>query len=427
VQLNAGDSVLEQSLPLDPSGVVYNSLPTSRAPINGAVVTFCGPTSFNPAVQLVGGASYTIVSGQPNCAAMTVGADGFYQYLLQPTAPSGQYTLAARASGYFGPSAALPPANNPPVLLPAPGLFAVQPQGVAPAGSQSTLYYLALNLSPGLQDVVHNHIPLDPFSSARLFVTKSVNQRTAEIGDSVEYTVSVVSPDAPLTNVDLTDRLPIGFRLIPNTVRVDGASAIDPVNSGSQMTFRLGNLVQNVPVRVQYRIRIGVGAQIGDGVNRASASVVGGVSSNIAQAVVKVTGGVFTSDGCVVGKVFVDCNKNHLQDAGELGIPGVRFYMEDGTYLISDREGKYSYRGLSNGTHVLKVDPRTLPEGSRMTTFSNKNVGDAESVLIDMRSGELFRADFVEGSCKPGILSEVEKRRALLLPLGDDRNQEVKR
>jgi large repetitive protein len=143
--------------------------------------------------------------------------------------------------------------------------------------------------------------------------------------------------------------------------------------------------------------------------------------------VVKVTGGVFTSDGCVVGKVFVDCNQNHTQDAGELGIPGVRFYLEDGTYLISDRDGKYSYCGLSNGTHVLKVDPRTLPEGSRMTTFSNRNVGDAESVLMDMRSGELFRADFVEGSCKPGILSEVEKRRALLQPLGDDRNQEVKR
>jgi large repetitive protein len=99
-------------------------------------------------------------------------------------------------------------------------------------------------------------------------------------------------------------------------------------------------------------------------------------------------------------------------------MPGVRLYLEDGTYLISDRDGKYSYCGLSNSTHVLKVDPRTLPKDSRMTTFSNRNVGDAESVLIDMRSGELHRADFVEGSCKPEILEEVEKRRGRALPLG---------
>ena len=428
INLTAGDSVLEQSLPLDPSGVVYNSAANSRAPINGAVVTLCGPAGFNPAAQLVGGASYTLIPGQATCASMSVGANGFYQYLLQPGSPSGRYTLAARATGYFGPSALLPPAGIPPVVPPAPGLFQVQPQTTPPTGSQSTLYYLAFNLSPGVQDVVNNHIPLDPFTSARLFVTKSVNQRSAEIGDSVEYTISVLSPDTAISNVELMDRLPTGFRLIPKTVRIDGVSVNDPVaTSGQQTTLNLGTLSQNIPARVQYRVRIGVGAQMGDGINRASASVVGGISSNIAQAVVKVTGGVFTSDGCVVGKVFVDCNQNHTQDAGELGIPGVRFYLEDGTYLISDRDGKYSYCGLSNGTHVLKVDPRTLPEGSRMTTFSNRNVGDAESVLIDMRSGELLRADFVEGSCKPGILSEVEKRRTLLQPLGDDRNQEVKR
>ncbi len=419
VNLSAGDSVLDQSLPLDPSGVVYNSLPTSRAPIPGAVVTFCGPASFNAATQLVGGSSYTPVPGQPNCAAMTVGPLGFYQYLLQPGAPAGQYTLSAAAPSFFGPSVVIPPTGTPPVLPPAPGVFAVQPQSVPPTGAQATTYYLVLNLSAGVQDVVHNHIPLDPLGNARLFVTKSASQRSAEIGDSVEYTISVLSPDTPVNGVSVTDRLPTGFRLIPRTVRINGVSVADPAGApGPQMTFNVGTIAQNVPTRISYRVRLGVGSQIGDGINRASANATGGINSNVAQAVVKVTGGVFTSEGCVVGKIFVDCNRNSTQDAGEPGIPGVRFYLEDGTYLISDRDGKYSYCGLTNSTHVIKVDPRTLPENSRLTTFSNRNVGDAQSVLIDMRSGELHRADFIEGSCRADILEEVEKRRGRAQPIG---------
>ena len=111
------------------------------------------------------------------------------------------------------------------------------------------------------------------------------------------------------------------------------------------------------------------------------------------------TGGVFTTEACVLGKIFVDCNGNHVQDPEEIGIPGVRLVMEDGTTLISDSEGKYSVCGVSPRSHVLKVDPVTLPQGSRLTTSSNRNLGDAGSLWLDLKNGELHRADFVEGSC----------------------------
>ena len=126
----------------------------------------------------------------------------------------------------------------------------------------------------------------------------------------------------------------------------------------------------------------------------------------------KVTGGVFANEACIVGKVFVDCNRNHIQDPEELGIPGVRLYFEDGLYLISDTEGKYSYCGLKPITHVLKVDRSTMPTGSVLTTSSNRNAGDAGSLFIDAKFGELQRADFVEGSCKPAVLEQVKARRA---------------
>ncbi len=432
VTLTPGDAVLEQNLPLDPSGVVYNSNPNARTPIAGATVVFCGPVGFNPATHLVGGASYGVVAGQPNCASMVVGSNGFYQYLLQPTAPSGRYTLSASAPNYFGPSVAIPAQTGVPALPPAPGFFAVQPQLTAPTASQATTYYLVLNLSAGVQDVVNNHIPLDPLNNARLFVTKTANQRSAELGDSIEYTITVSSPDTTLQGVTVSDRLPTGFRLIPGTVRLNGVSVSDPQGTpGPQLNFAIGTVTQALALKLTYRVRIAVGAQAGDGINRANAKATGGASSNIAQALVKVTGGVFTQEACVVGKVFVDCNGDaiqnnpddaRLQGKVEPGVPGVRIYFENGAFAITDREGKYSFCGLSPSTHVAKVDARTLPKGSVMVPFSNRNVLNGDSVLLDLRSGELHRADFIEGSCTPAILNEVEKRKGLAPPLGQSQS-----
>ena len=94
----------------------------------------------------------------------------------------------------------------------------------------------------------------------------------------------------------------------------------------------------------------------------------------------------------------------------EPGIPGVRFYLNDGTSLISDVEGKYSYCGLSPQTHVLKVDGSTLPKGAILTTSSNRNAGDANSIFVDAKRGELVRADFIEGSCQVPVLDSVKSR-----------------
>ena len=114
----------------------------------------------------------------------------------------------------------------------------------------------------------------------------------------------------------------------------------------------------------------------------------------------------------MAGKVFVDCNNNHVQDAEELGIPGVRLLMSDGTTLISDSEGKYSVCGLPPRSTVIKVDGLTLPRGSRLTTSSNRNLGDANSLWLDLKNGELHRADFIEGSCSNTVLEQVKARRA---------------
>jgi hypothetical protein len=131
-------------------------------------------------------------------------------------------------------------------------------------------------------------------------------------------------------------------------------------------------------------------------------------------------GSAFDTRACVVGKIFVDCNGNRVQDAGEPGIPGVRVYFEDGTNLTSDENGNYSLCGLRPITHVVKVDASSLPAGSRMVVLSSRNAGDGNSLFVDLRDGELHRADFAEGSCTDKVMEDVQQRRrhgAVLAPI----------
>ena len=422
--LMAGTNTVQQSLPLDPAGVVYDAI--TRQPVQGAVVTITGPAGFNPATDLVGGS-----------ATATTGVDGFYQFLLNATAPTGTYTLAVTTfpAGYIPlPSALIPVCANTVTVAGAPDPALVQTQdtapgagntvhdpatcpattaALAPANQGTTQYFTSFAISvPGSANVLNNHIPLDPFGANVLAITKTGAASVVELGDSLLYTIAVRNLSAgPLNAVTVVDTLPAGFRFIPGTARLGAVAMANPTGGvGPVLTFNLGNMAASSTITFSYRVRVGVGAQQGNGINRAQARS-GAFASNTAQWRVRVTGGVFTSEACVLGKIFVDCNGNHIQDAEEIGIPGVRLYFQDGTYLVSDSEGKYSMCNLLPRTHVLKVDPSTLPRGSRLTTSSNRNAGDGNSLFLDLRNGELHRADFVEGSCAAPVLEQVKTRR----------------
>ncbi len=407
----------EQSLPIDPNGVIYDA--QSRAPVPGAIVTLkpegvC--PGYDPALHVIGYNQYaTDAQGNPQ---MTVGPDGFYKFLLAASAPAScSFRLEVTPPpGYSGPSTIIPPAPGLKTPLGVGRLYNVQPQPTAPVGGQATTYHIVFLSGSTHNDIFNNHIPLDPLDPGVLRVSKTGSVRIVELGDTMEYTIGVSKWNgAPLSSVTAIDTLPAGFRYIPGTFRVAGAVQPDPAGGvGPVLNFALPNLVAGATVNFTYRVRVGVGAQEGDGINRVRATGRSGpftVTSNTAQYKVRVDGGVFTNDACVVGKVYVDCNNNQVQDEEELGIPGVKLYFDDGTFMVSDSEGKYSICGRQPRTYVLKVDPSTLPRGSRLVTTSGRNVGDANSLFVDLKNGILQRADFAEGSCSNTVLEQVKARR----------------
>ncbi|MFO1219313.1 MAG: SdrD B-like domain-containing protein [Burkholderiaceae bacterium] len=434
VTLAPGQDLPQQSLPVDPSGVVYDS--GLRQAVPGAVVALAPVgtcAGWNPASHIVGATlgGYTV---NGSAISMTVGTEGLYQFLIAPSAPAScTFGLTVTPpAGYTFVSTAIAPTAGPLVPPGAAGtVYSVQPQAAAPtaAPGTGTAYYLELVIGSGRAGVVHNHIPLDPLLPTGIGLAKTGDRAMAEVGDTVRYTITVsVTAGARPRQTTVVDHLPAGFTYVRGTASVNGVAIADPQGGlGPTLAFNLGEMPATGQHVLRYRARVGVGAQQGDGINRAQAHAcgqpsgcvgagfapnAGSVATNEARHRVRVSGGVFTTDACVLGKIFVDCNGNHVQDNEELGIPGVRLVLNDGTTLISDSEGKYSICGLPPKSHVLKVDPLTLPRGSRLTTTSNRNLGDAGSLWLDLKNGELHRADFAEGSCSNTVLEQVKARRA---------------
>ena len=435
VVLAPGQTLLQQSLPIDPSGVVYAS--GTRQPVPGSVVTLAPSgacVGWNPATSLVAATlgGYTVNGAAVSTA---VGTDGLYQFLFTPAAPAScTFTLAVTPpSGFRAPSTLIPPQATPLVPAGAPGsTVAVQPQANAPTGAvgPATTYFLAFVSGSAGANIVHNHIPLDTATPSGLSLSKSGDRRVVEQGDTVRYTVTVARSGGPLPlQVTVVDRLPAGFTFVPGTASVGGVPIADPVGRpGPRLVFQLGPMTAGNALVLQYRARVDVGSAQGDGTNRAlgfgcgvpsgcttpdgGAPLPGSATTNEGRHTVRVTGGVFGVEACLLGKVFVDCNGNHVQDAEEIGIPGVRLVLSDGTLLVTDSEGKYSYCGLPPRSHVLRVDETTMPRGSRLTTSSNRNLGDAGSLWLDLKNGELHRGDFVEGSCSAPVVEQVKARRA---------------
>ncbi|WP_288996982.1 hypothetical protein [uncultured Psychrobacter sp.] len=242
-----------------------------------------------------------------------------------------------------------------------------------------------------------------------LVVTKESDVKSAELGDYVSYTINITNNgNATAYDVQLKDALPRGFAYVDSSVRVSPTTDID-INQAQTTEFKadgkyqvlnLGNMANGESKKITYRVLVGASSLGGDGINRAIAVANNeqgqSLVSREAQWKIDVERGVMNTDGIIIGKVYHDINRDGIQqkEDGELGVAGVRIYMENGNFIVTDPEGKYNFYGVSAKTHVLKVDSTTIPRETELVTQSNRNAGDAGSRFVDLKYGELHRADF---------------------------------
>jgi len=255
---------------------------------------------------------------------------------------------------------------------------------------------------PDMASVALN-IPM--FEPTGLEISKSVDRPRVEVGDSVAYRVEIRNPTAgPVLEAIVNDRLPASFLYVPGTARLTVGTAIErivePEVAGGELVFRVGDIPAGATVRLVYRARVGPNARVGEEENVAVSSgrfATGEtVKTTPARASVFVGGGVFTTRQIILGRVFVDENRNGLFDENDKPLPGVRLYLHSGQSVVTDSQGLYNLPSLGDGSQVISLDPVTLPERYQLAD-NDSLAGRSWTRLLrtPLGGGSLLRQNFV--------------------------------
>jgi uncharacterized repeat protein (TIGR01451 family) len=392
----SGSNLQNLNLPIDPNGIVYDSL--SRAPIPGAAVTLAAAS---------GSALPSACFYDPNQQDQVTLADGYYKfdlsfadpacpsggsYLLQVRPPSARYLTAV--SDIIPPQSSVATAAFVVPTCPASIDDAVpataqhceataselQPPASVAAGTSGTIYFLHLtfdsSLVPGSSQIFNNHIPLDLDLDESVTITKTTPMVNVARGQIVPYVITIANGVAVnLTDVTVVDRFPAGFRYVEGSARLDGEPR-EPVVAGRELSWP--GLAVTADGRHTLMLALAVGSGVGEGefVNRAQAmsARTGEPMSTEATATVRIVPDPALDCTDVLGKVFDDRNRNGMQDEGERGIPQVRVATARGLLATTDPFGRFHITCAitpheGRGTNfVLKLDDRTLPSGFRAST-----------------------------------------------------------
>ena len=428
---------IDVPLPLDPSGVVYDAV--TRQPVPGTIVTFIDDstgTAVPPACLL---------AGQQN---QVTGADGFYRFDLVFDIPVGSNPGCPTGAGSYSISILTPPGFTwQSTLIPAqlgaldattcPGdalvgtTCEVQALSTAPQTGDATTYYLTFDLAPGDQDVVNNHIPLDP-PPANIVLSKSANKRDVIIGDIVQYTLEA-NNDSSLFSVNaarIIDNLPPGFSYVPETAIAIQAGADGILNTGddvstpltatgtNEVIFSTLNFDGGETILIRYLVSVttGVSADGGDYVN--TALVVDSLDnalSNLATATVTVTSDPLLEQTTIIGKVFHDRDGDGFQDnADATGLRiSSRHFGQSGERL-DDLPGRSQETDAISAHQIVVRMPYNRFEDNSFSVTSKQgsviNVDNDGSISYDHR-GKVARGttaqdltvDVVRGTGSPTV------------------------
>lgn len=379
-------SVVEVNVLADPFGYVFDS--ETGEPVDGARVTLIDVATGQPAKVFapdgITAWPSSIVTGQP----FRDGAGN-----LQ-TLPAGEYRFPLAALGSYrlqieAPSPYAAPSNSTQEQL----ATVARPDGTPlKLGAASW----GASFSLGSVEPVEIDVPLDRPSIA-VSLTKTASRASAAPGDAVIYAIEARNIDTGRVKRDvvLTDRPSQWLRLRPDSVRVDGKlapGAVSVAADGRTLTVRIGTLAPAASRKVTYAMTVRPDAPAGTAENRVDAIDARGNRSS-AGAAIRIEEEGIAGRMTLIGRVsYGDCSVSQNRP----GVAGVRVVLEDGSFAVTDADGRYHFEGLVPFTHVVQAQDQTLPEGSRFVDCarSSRSAGKANSRFVTGQGGTLAVADF---------------------------------
>ena len=255
-----------------------------------------------------------------------------------------------------------------------------------------------------------------------LALEKSSNVSTAMVGDIIFYTIKIKNNlFVDLKTSTIIDQLPFGFKFVHDSATLLINNNKHPFSieaDNSLLSFHVNDFNYEDEIKLTYAARLSPGSLDSNGIN---AAYITGIATNgkrynspVSKVQVEVQqDGIFSEKAILFGKLFMDsdCDSQHTNSEWPVG--GVKLFLEDGTWVISDENGQFSLYGLEPGLHVLKIDTTTLPKGLTLKLTDIDQAVDPHSIFIDLSEGDFHRADFAffcPCNNKEGILNELKAR-----------------
>ena len=375
------------SVLIDPYGVVFDSI--TGASINGATVSLISTLTGLPATVYCDDAvtvlPQPLISGSPTNCDSTMIAGGFR---FPQVAAGGYKLIVIPPQGYAFPSNVL--ASNLPATMgnPSDTPVILGNPGLTPGGSYGGVFSLT---GPTL----HVDIPVDSGAMA-VTIQKSADKAAVGTGEFAPYTLTITNnnPTLPLAGAQIADHPPQGFRYQKGSARLNGFPMPDPLISADArtITFNLNIAAASVAM-LRYVMEVTPGAHTGMAINTATA--IGGLTSNTARASVLVTEDLYRNKTILIGRV-IDGSCDDKAESDAKGLANARIVLEDGTYVLTDREGRWHIDNLRAGTHVVQLDMDSLPQDYEVVACEKNSrfAGRNYSQFVNLRGGSLWRADF---------------------------------
>lgn len=406
--LNANTGTLIATSPvevlIDPFGITFDS--GDGAPVEGTRVTLVNADTGLP-TEVFGDDGVSVF---PNSVVTgsTVTDSGGTVYRF----PAGDYRFPFARAGRYRLLVEPPaPYSAPSAATPAELAGFRRPDGppyTVTTGSYGDVFTLT-GPAP-----VRIDIPLDR-PGLPLQLRKTASQPAAVPGDAVQYRITVTNGDRTRATgaITVSDILPGEMRLRPNTVRYNGNLITYSVSSDSKnLTITLPSLAGGASGVVTYLLEVRPDAKPGHAMNRAQARDSRGSQSAVADAMVRILRDGIGDRMTLIGRITDGgCT---VDPSAANGIKGVRVMLEDGSYAVTDEEGRYHFEGVLPGLHVVQIDPSTLPSGQVPAdcTQNARAGGSAISRFVEGRGGSLVRVDFrsVAGENKDRLVGELVQR-----------------
>ena len=406
----------------DPLSRIFSS--ADGAPVNGVSITLMDAATGLPATDKVfdddGVTPYpvTVVSGP--AAGITASA-------VTPDFPVGSFRFPVIEDGEYY------------LAISAPDTFRI-PSDLSDDELRQTANgpWNVSGIARGENFTVSNRVFLtdigaDPLDNSVL-LSKQAGKTEAAIGDHIRFTVTLTNNEVRGTDVTIVDQLPAGLRYAEGSARLNGTDVDLTVSEdGRQLTLQLAEIAPFERLTLTYVTQVSVLAK-GEVINRVSLND-DVVISNEASSRVIIRDEFFKDTARLFGRIYLDdCEGNQ---ASVDGVPGIRLFMEDGTYVVSDNAGEWHIEGVRPGAHVVQLDKATIPPYMELMECPKRgfHAGRNYSQFVDVQAGSWWRVDFFLKMREPETgeirhqltheLREFSADESVTLPYGSPVTQKV--